>query len=125
MNKKIVVKPHVAPEWTRIANDNSMVNRKELAEWLGCDQGRGLERLITYCGMPPPRATSVTRTTEGWFRPKTVWRVGDIRAWLTGTQEDLDAALKVSLGGERKLLRHADTGRWIAHKWAMSQKGKA
>lgn len=87
------------PPWIDSIPHCSMLTSREVAQLLGCKAG-ALPGLQEWCGMPGPRDT-----TDEWYNRANhtpYWRAGDIIAWATGTEQQIEAELKIDVGGKRR-----------------------
>lgn len=77
------------PNWIRTASDHAVISREELREWLQLKSEKQIPLLIDSQGLPKPRFLGKGRQGKGissYITKNARWRVGDIRAWLSGNE---------------------------------------
>lgn len=74
------------PEWARFAAPNALIKRSEVLDWLKATPSE-LHALMEEAAFPQPRA--VQQRTQTSAAHKFLWRVGDVRAWLSRDPERL------------------------------------
>lgn len=73
--------------------------------------------------MPEPRELHTTEASYGRIRSAHYWRAGDILAWATGTEEQLQAELMQEVGTGRKRRWREDLRKLIAMRKRAEEHG--
>lgn len=88
------------PNWLKTISNHAVINKGELMEWLGVN-AEELRMMLTEQGFPPPRFGGFrSKPTTARITKTSRWRVGDVRAWLEGS-ERLRRELETEIGAER------------------------
>lgn len=89
-------------DWIRTASNHAVITKSELMQWLGVRNDE-LRRMVNQERFPRPRFGGFRRTTScsaDWLTTSCRWRVGDVRAWLSGSEARMQFEAHVEIAAE-------------------------
>jgi hypothetical protein len=85
----------------KLASNHAVIKKEELLQWLDVT-AQELRILIDEQGLPPPRFGQFRKQPNTKRITSTSrWRVGDVRAWLAGSEKALKRELSTEIGADR------------------------
>lgn len=87
------------PAWVSTASNHAIINRDELLQWLRLTRQQFWLLSIEHPDFPKPRFGGASKVGP---TKASRWRVGDVRAWLAGSQRLIDRETATPVAAERK-----------------------
>ena len=116
-------KGNSAPSWVSTASDHGVITRDELFAWL--DITASNLRGLIKAGFPGPRfGGNGAKPLPSKLTSSCRWRVGDVRAWLSGNPDAIAKAKQTAPCAEQSKPIAAFQKSLEARKLSIGQSGK-